>query len=123
MKATGSGRVWRKPSSLDLSFLVHMSEVKAAINYTSISGRLISICISARPDNVTIIQVYAPTFMYKDVQKEGTATRKGPQSSTKKSSSYLAVGMLRSALTSINNGQEWWINLVLEKLATQASGS
>ena len=42
-------------------------EIKnSAINYTSVSSRIISIRIKASPMNITIIQIYDPTTAHTD---------------------------------------------------------
>ena len=40
--------------------------IKSVINCTPVSNRIIIICISAKPKNITITQMYAPTSTYDD---------------------------------------------------------
>ena len=49
-----------------VGFIVNKNKINSVINCTPISSRLISIRIAARPMNITIIQVYAPTSDYDD---------------------------------------------------------
>lgn len=49
-----------------VGFIVNKSKINSVISCTPISSRLISIRIAARPMNITIIQVYAPTTDYDD---------------------------------------------------------
>ena len=47
-------------------FLVHKDIASAVLGYRPVSSRLISIRLRAAPFNITIIQVYAPTFSHDD---------------------------------------------------------
>ena len=49
-----------------VGFIVNKDRLNSVISCTPISSRLIAIRISARPQNITIIQVYAPTSDYDD---------------------------------------------------------
>lgn len=49
-----------------VGFIVRKERVNSVISCTPINSRIISIRISARPKNVTIMQVYAPTQDYSD---------------------------------------------------------
>ena len=49
-----------------VGFIVNKNKINSVISCTPISSRLISIRIAARPLNITIIQVYAPTTDYDD---------------------------------------------------------
>jgi exonuclease III len=53
-----------------VAFIVRKEVVNSVISCTPVSSRLISIRISARPHNITIIQVYAPTSDYEDEEIE-----------------------------------------------------
>ncbi|XP_069982173.1 craniofacial development protein 2-like [Penaeus vannamei] len=44
-----------------VGFLVHKNSVKSVLECTPISSRIISIRLAAKPQNISIIQVYAPT--------------------------------------------------------------
>ena len=50
-------------------FLVHKS-ISAVLGWQPISSRIITIRLRAKPLNITIIQVYAPTTDYDDEQIE-----------------------------------------------------
>ena len=50
-----------------VGFLVHKDTVKHVIEYEAINSRLIRICLAAKPINISIIQIYAPTT---DAQEE-----------------------------------------------------
>ena len=50
--------------------IVRKEVAGSIISCTLISGRLISIRISARPHNITVIQVYAPISDHKDEEVE-----------------------------------------------------
>ena len=49
-----------------VAFIVNKEKVNSVIGCTLISSRIITIRISAKPKNMTIIQVYAPTQDYDD---------------------------------------------------------
>ena len=49
-----------------VGFLVNKNCASSVISCTPISSRLVSIRMSAKPNNITIIQVYAPTSDYED---------------------------------------------------------
>ena len=49
-----------------VTFIVRKEAVCSIISCTPISSRLISIWISVRPNNITVIQVCAPTSDYED---------------------------------------------------------
>ena len=49
-----------------MAFIVNKEKVNSVIGCTPISSRIITIRISAKPKNMTIIQVYAPTQDYDD---------------------------------------------------------
>ena len=49
-----------------VGFIVNKDRIQTVMSCTPISSRLITIRISARPKNLTIIQVYAPTQDYDD---------------------------------------------------------
>ena len=71
VRARGLGRSRR----LSVWDGIHLTERScrykgSIISCTSISSRLISIRISARPHNITVIQVYAPTTDHKDEEVE-----------------------------------------------------
>lgn len=53
-----------------VAFIVRKEVVGTVISCTPVSSRLISIRISARPHNITIIQVYAPTSDHDDEELE-----------------------------------------------------
>ncbi|MGL4418375.1 MAG: reverse transcriptase domain-containing protein [Plesiomonas shigelloides] len=53
-----------------VAFIVRKEVVGTVISCTPVSSRLISIRISARPQNLTIIQVYAPTADHDDEEIE-----------------------------------------------------
>lgn len=55
-----------------VGFLVRKGERLEGIVISS--TRLISICIAARPQNITIIQVYAPPSTYDDLEMEDLRT-------------------------------------------------
>ena len=44
-----------------VGFIIHKNTIKSVIEINPVSGRLITIRLSSKPQNVTIIQVYAPT--------------------------------------------------------------
>ena len=68
-----------------VAFLVRKEIVNCVLSCTPISGRVISIRISAKPHNLTIIQVYAPTSDHTDEEIEefyellDTAIAKAPK--------------------------------------------
>ena len=49
-----------------MAFIVRKEITGSVISCMPISSRLISICVSAKPHNMTIIQVYAPTTDHND---------------------------------------------------------
>ena len=49
-----------------VAFLVNKKRVNSVLSCTPISSRLISIRIAAKPHNITLIQVYAPTLDYNE---------------------------------------------------------
>ena len=49
-----------------MAFIVRKEVVSSIIKCTPISSRLISIRISAKPHNITVIQVYEPTADHED---------------------------------------------------------
>ena len=49
-----------------VAFIVRKEITGSVISYTPISSRFIFICLSAKPHNMTIIQVYAPTTDHND---------------------------------------------------------
>ena len=49
-----------------VGFLIRKELVNSILNFNMISSRIISIQIAAKPMNITIIQVYAPTSEYTD---------------------------------------------------------
>ena len=51
-------------------FIVQKELINAILNYTTISSRVISICLKISPINITIIQIYAPTSTYNDEEIE-----------------------------------------------------
>ena len=53
-----------------MAFIVREEVVGSIISCTPISSRLISIRISARPYNITVIQVYLPTSDHEDEEVE-----------------------------------------------------
>ena len=53
-----------------MGFLVHKDIVKSVTGCRPISSRLITVRLRARPFNITIIQVYAPTSSYDDSEVE-----------------------------------------------------
>ena len=53
-----------------VAFIVKKENINSIIECTPISSRLIKIRVSAKPKNVTIIQVYAPTSDYEDKEIE-----------------------------------------------------
>ena len=53
-----------------MAFVVRNEVVGSIINCTPISSRLISIRISARPYNITVIQFYAPTSDHENEEVE-----------------------------------------------------
>lgn len=53
-----------------VAFIVRKEVAGTVISCTPVSSRLISIRISARPHNITIIQVYAPTSEHEDEEVE-----------------------------------------------------
>ena len=53
-----------------VGFLVNKKRISSVISCTPVSSRLISIRIAAKPQNMTIIQVYAPTTDYDDETNE-----------------------------------------------------
>ena len=53
-----------------MAFIVRKEVVGNIIGGTTISNRLTSVRISARPYNITVIQVYAPTLDHEDEEVE-----------------------------------------------------
>ena len=53
-----------------VAFIVRKEVVSSIISCTPFSSRLITIQISARPHNITVIQVYAPISDHKDEEVE-----------------------------------------------------
>ena len=51
-------------------FIVRKEALESIISYSPISSRLISIRIAAKPHNLSVIQVYAPTTDYDDNEVE-----------------------------------------------------
>lgn len=49
-----------------VAFIVNKSRLNSIISCTPISNRIITMRMSAKPQNITIIQVYAPTSDYED---------------------------------------------------------
>ncbi len=49
-----------------VGFIVKKERANSVLSCTPVSSRIISICISARPKIITVIQVYAPTQDYAD---------------------------------------------------------
>ena len=60
-----------------MAFTVRKDVVGSIIRCTLISSRLISIRISARPHNITVIQVYAPTSDHEDEEVENFCQQLG----------------------------------------------
>ena len=79
---TGSGetstedghKIWfsgeEKKHQHGVAFIVRKEITGSVISCMPISSRLISICVSAKPHNMTIIQVYAPTTDHDDEEVE-----------------------------------------------------
>ena len=53
-----------------VGFIVRKEVTGCIISYTPISSRIISIRVSAKPKNIIIIQVYAPTTEHDDQEVE-----------------------------------------------------
>ena len=49
-----------------VNFIVDKTRIKSLISCTPVSNRIITIHISTKPKNITIMQVYAPTSTYDD---------------------------------------------------------
>ena len=49
-----------------VGFLVHKNKINSILSCTPISSRIMSIRVAAKPHNITIFQVYAPTSSYDD---------------------------------------------------------
>lgn len=55
-----------------VGFMVHKDTVRSVLECSPVSDRIISIRIKAKPVNVTIIQVYAPTTDHSDEENKNS---------------------------------------------------
>ncbi len=76
-------KIWfsgeEKKHNYGVAFIVRKESANSVISCTPISSRIISIRVSAKPHNMTIIQVYAPTSDHDDDEIEELYDRKSSE--------------------------------------------